>query len=53
MTSNERGSQRILGTLRSDDGKGIVRMEDRFDTDIDDVWSASPIPGVSPGGSAR
>jgi uncharacterized protein YndB with AHSA1/START domain len=26
------------------DGKGIVRMEDRFDTDIDDLWSALTDP---------
>ncbi len=40
MTSNTR----ILGSLRSADGKGVVRMEDRFDTDIDDVWSALTDP---------
>jgi len=40
MTSNARESGRILGSLRSADGKGIVRMEDRYDTDIDDLWSA-------------
>jgi uncharacterized protein YndB with AHSA1/START domain len=40
MTSNARGVRRILGSLRSADGKGIVRMEDRFDTEIDDLWSA-------------
>jgi uncharacterized protein YndB with AHSA1/START domain len=40
MTSNEPRSSRILGSLRSGDGKGVVRMEDRIDTDIDDVWSA-------------
>jgi uncharacterized protein YndB with AHSA1/START domain len=44
MTSNEHGSGRILGSLRSADGKGIVRMEDRFDTDIDDLWSALTDP---------
>jgi uncharacterized protein YndB with AHSA1/START domain len=44
MTSNARGSGRILGSLRSADGKGIVRMEDRFDTDIDDLWSALTDP---------
>jgi uncharacterized protein YndB with AHSA1/START domain len=33
-------SPRILGSLRSADGKGVVRMEDRIDTDIDDLWSA-------------
>src|SRR3984957_17271575 len=40
MTSNAGAGNRILGTLRSADGKGVVRMEDRFDTDIDDLWSA-------------
>lgn len=45
MTGNARGGARILGSLRSADGKGVVRMEDRFDTDIDDVWSALTDPG--------
>jgi uncharacterized protein YndB with AHSA1/START domain len=44
MTSNARGGGRILGSLRSNDGEGIVRMEDRFDTDMDDVWSALTDP---------
>ena len=44
MTSNARAGTRILGSLRSADGKGIVRMEDRFDTDIDDLWSALTDP---------
>jgi hypothetical protein len=44
MTSNARGSGGILGSLRSADGKGIVRMQDRFDTDIDDLWSALTDP---------
>src|SRR5215470_9520209 len=44
MTSNASGSNRILGSLRSADGKGIVRMEDRFDTNIDDLWSALTDP---------
>jgi uncharacterized protein YndB with AHSA1/START domain len=44
MTSNARASGRILGSLRSADGKGVVRMQDRFDTDIDDVWSALTDP---------
>ena len=35
---------RILGSLRSADGKGVVRMEDRFDADIDDLWSALTDP---------
>jgi uncharacterized protein YndB with AHSA1/START domain len=45
MTSNERGVGRILGSLRSEDGKGVVRMEDRYDTDIGDLWSALTDPG--------
>ena len=44
MTSNARGSTRILASLRSADGKGIVRVEDRFGTDIDDLWSALTDP---------
>jgi len=44
MTSNARGGGRILGSLRSNDGKGIVRIEDRYDTDIHDLWSALTDP---------
>jgi uncharacterized protein YndB with AHSA1/START domain len=45
MTSNAAAGNRIVGTLRAADGKGVVRMEDRFDTDIDDLWSALTDPG--------
>jgi uncharacterized protein YndB with AHSA1/START domain len=38
-------SPRILGSLRSADGKGVVRIEDRFDTPVDDLWSALTDPG--------
>jgi len=44
MTSNPRAGNRILGSLRSADGRGVVRMEDRYDTDIDDLWSAVTDP---------
>jgi len=44
MTSNAGPGNRILGSLRSVDGKGIVRIEDRFATDIDDLWSALTDP---------
>lgn len=44
MTSNAPANGRILGSLRSADGKGAVRMQDRFDTDIDDLWSALTDP---------
>ncbi len=45
MTSNKREGTRILGSLRSADGKGVVRIEDRYDTDVDDLWSALTDPG--------
>jgi uncharacterized protein YndB with AHSA1/START domain len=44
MTSSERAGTRILGSLRSAEGKGVVRMQDRYDTDIDDLWSALTDP---------
>jgi uncharacterized protein YndB with AHSA1/START domain len=44
MTSDAPGGGRILGSLGTADGKGVVRMEDRFDTDIDDLWSALTDP---------
>ena len=43
MMSNAAGHP-ILGSLRSADGKGIVRIEDRLDTGIDDLWSAITDP---------
>jgi uncharacterized protein YndB with AHSA1/START domain len=44
MTSEAGAGPRILGSLRTADGKGVVRMEDRFDAGIDDVWSALTDP---------
>lgn len=44
MTTDTPGSERVLGTLRSEDGTGIVRLEDRFPTDVDDLWSALTDP---------
>jgi uncharacterized protein YndB with AHSA1/START domain len=38
------GDERILGTLGSAEGQGVVRMEDRIDTGIDDLWSALTEP---------
>jgi len=40
MTSNAR----ILGSLRSASGKGIVHVEDRFDTDTNGLWQALTDP---------
>jgi uncharacterized protein YndB with AHSA1/START domain len=44
MTSNASGGGRILGSLRSADGVGVVRIEDRYNTTIDDLWSALTDP---------
>jgi uncharacterized protein YndB with AHSA1/START domain len=44
MTSVPR-TTRVVGSLRRlEDGRGAVRMEDRYDTDIDDLWSAITDP---------
>ena len=45
MTTNPPGHVRTLGTLRATDGKGVVRLEDRLDADMHDVWSALTEPG--------
>ncbi len=44
MTSKARAETRILGSLGSADGKGVVRIEDRVDTGIDDLWAALTDP---------
>jgi uncharacterized protein YndB with AHSA1/START domain len=45
VTSSTNPATRILGSLRSADGNGVVRIEDHYDTDIDDLWSAITDPG--------
>src|SRR5262245_14796233 len=35
---------RVLGSLRCVDGKGALRIEDRFEADIDNAWSALTEP---------
>ena len=44
MTSNSHGAGRILGSLRSADGQGVVRMQDRFNISIDDLWAVLTEP---------
>jgi uncharacterized protein YndB with AHSA1/START domain len=45
MTSSTGRATRILGRLRRlEDGTGAVTMEDFYDTDIDDLWSALTDP---------
>ena len=45
MTDLKRSSTRILGRLGSADGRGVVRIEDRYDVGVEDVWSALTDPG--------
>ena len=44
MTQQRTGAGTIVGSLRAVDGKAVVRMEDRFDTDAEDLWSALTDP---------
>jgi uncharacterized protein YndB with AHSA1/START domain len=44
MSSDARPGRRILGDLRSAGGAGVVRIEDRYDTDIEDLWAAMTDP---------
>ena len=44
MTSDAQGPSLILGSLRSEDGRGVVRVQHRYDTDIDDLWAAITDP---------
>jgi uncharacterized protein YndB with AHSA1/START domain len=44
MTGDAPAGSRILGSLQSAEGKGVVRMEDRLDSDIHEVWSALTDP---------
>jgi uncharacterized protein YndB with AHSA1/START domain len=44
MTTDAAGGARILGTLRDRDGRGVVRIEERFETGIDNLWSAITDP---------
>ncbi len=38
------GEVSVLGSLRAVDGEGVVRMEDRLDAAVDDVWGALTDP---------
>jgi uncharacterized protein YndB with AHSA1/START domain len=45
MSSQRTGASRgLVGSVRAVDGKALVRMEDSFDTGIDDLWSAITDP---------
>jgi uncharacterized protein YndB with AHSA1/START domain len=44
MMSDGTGSSHVIGSVRTADGSAVVRMEDRFRTDADDLWSALTDP---------
>jgi hypothetical protein len=44
VTDVTRRGGRLLGTLRAEDGKGVVRMADVYDTDAADLWQALTRP---------
>ena len=44
MANSPRGRDGIIGSLRESAGKGVVRMEASFDSNVDDVWSALTDP---------
>ena len=45
MSDELRPGSGILGSLGSAGGSGVVRIEARYDTGIDDLWSAVTDPG--------
>ena len=44
MSNSTRSGSGVVGTLRAVDGKGVVRMEAAYDTDIQDLWTALTDP---------
>lgn len=44
MTDRTTPAGHVLGSLESVDGKGVVRLAGRFDTDVSDLWSAITDP---------
>jgi uncharacterized protein YndB with AHSA1/START domain len=38
------GADRLEGSVRAQDGAGVVRIASHFDTDIDNLWSALTAP---------
>jgi uncharacterized protein YndB with AHSA1/START domain len=44
MTDTSASEVRVLGSLRAEDGRGVVHMEDTYATDIHDLWSALTEP---------
>jgi uncharacterized protein YndB with AHSA1/START domain len=44
MTTADRHRPELLGSVRAENGAGTVRIEDVFDTTVEDLWSALTEP---------
>ena len=44
MSDDGRPHGRVVGSLRLTDGSGVVRIEDRYRTSVDDLWEALTDP---------
>ena len=44
MTTSSPEGTRVVGSLRSADGRGVVHMQDVYDTDVENLWSALTEP---------
>lgn len=44
MTTSSPEGTRVVGSLRSAEGRGVVRIQDTYDTDVEDLWSALTEP---------
>ena len=44
MTGTTAGNVHTLGTVRSAEGRGVVRLEHRLEAEVDEVWSALTDP---------
>jgi uncharacterized protein YndB with AHSA1/START domain len=44
MTEEAQATINVAGRLHQFDGKGVVHLEGRYDTDVDDLWSALTEP---------
>jgi uncharacterized protein YndB with AHSA1/START domain len=44
MTETNSEARRILGSMREQDGRAVIHVEDVYPTDIDDLWTAVSQP---------
>ena len=44
MTQGKQGDTRTIVSMQNENGTGVLHMDDVYDTDIDDLWSALTKP---------